>query len=76
MVVEYIDGHRDRVVEGRKVGVKPICAVLNHAGVQIAPSTYSATKNRVPSVRAVRDAELSKEIACPWAGRGLKVVED
>lgn len=62
MVVAYIDAHRDRVVEGRKLGVEPICAVLKEAGVQIAPSTYYAAKNRVPSARAVRDAELIEEI--------------
>lgn len=62
MVVEYIDAHRDRVVEGRKLGVEPICAVLKEAGVQIAPSTYYAAKNRVPSARAVRDAGLIEEI--------------
>lgn len=62
MVVEYIDAHRDRVVEGRRLGVEPICAVLKEAGVQIAPSTYYAAKQRVPSARAVRDAELIEEI--------------
>ena len=62
MVVEYIDAHRDRLVEGRKLGVEPICRVLVDAGVQIAPSTYYATKNRAPSARAVRDAELVEEI--------------
>ena len=30
--------------------------------MQIAPSTYYATKNRVPSARELRDAELSEEI--------------
>ncbi len=25
MVVDYIDTHRDRIVEGRALGVKPIC---------------------------------------------------
>ncbi|MGN6130525.1 MAG: IS3 family transposase [Nocardioidaceae bacterium] len=30
--------------------------------MQIAPSTYYAAKNRRPSARAVRDAELSEEI--------------
>jgi putative transposase len=62
VVVDYIDHHRDRVVEGRPLGVEPICAVLREAGVQVAPSTYYATKNRVPSARAVRDAQLSEEI--------------
>ncbi len=46
VVVEYIDAHRDRVVEGRRLGVEPICAVLKDAGVQIAPSTYYAAKTR------------------------------
>ena len=62
MVVDYIDTHRDRIVEGRELGVEPICAVLREAGVQIAPSTYYATKNRTPSAREQRDAELTKEI--------------
>jgi transposase InsO family protein len=62
VVVEYVDAHRDRVVEGRRLGVEPICAVLTDAGVQIAPSTYYAAKNRAPCARAVRDAELSEEI--------------
>ena len=62
MVVDYIDTHRGHIVEGRRLGVEPICAVLRQAGVQIAPSTYYATKNRVPSARELRDAELSEEI--------------
>jgi len=61
-VIDYIDAHRDRVVEGRQLGVEPICAVLREAGVQIAPSTYYATKNHFPSAREQRDAELTKEI--------------
>ena len=55
----YLDAHRHDVVEGREVGVEPICAVLKDAGVQIAPSGYYATKTRPPSARAVRDAELA-----------------
>jgi putative transposase len=62
VVVDYIDTHRDRIVEGRKLGVEPICAVLRQAGVQIAPSTYYATKNHTPSTREQRDADLTKEI--------------
>lgn len=62
MAVAYIDAHKDRVVEGRRLGVEPICAVLKDAGVQIAPSTYYAHRHRQPSARAVRDAELVKEI--------------
>ena len=62
MVVDYIDAHRDRVVEGKRLGVEPICAVLKDAGVQIAPSSYYAAKARPPSARAVRDAELVEDI--------------
>ena len=62
MVIDYIDTHRDQIVEGRKLGVEPICAVLRQAGVQIAPSTYYATKNHTPSTREQRDADLTKEI--------------
>ena len=48
MVVDYIDTHRDRLVEGRELGVEPICAVLREAGVQIAPSTYYADQEPHP----------------------------
>ncbi len=58
----YIDAHRHDVVDGREVGVEPICAVLKRAGVQIAPSGYYATKTRKPSARAIRDVELVTEI--------------
>ena len=62
MVVDYIDTHRDHIVEGRPLGVEPICAVLRQAGVQIAPSTYYAAKHHTPSTRELRDGELTKEI--------------
>ncbi|NYI77111.1 IS3 family transposase [Nocardioides panzhihuensis] len=58
----YIDAHRHDVVDGREVGVEPICAVLKKAGVKIAPSSYYAAKSRPPSARAVRDAELVTDI--------------
>jgi len=61
-VVEYIDAHRDRIMEGRPLGVEPICEVLTESGVRIAPSTYYAARSRPPSARAVRDAELLSEI--------------
>jgi transposase InsO family protein len=61
VVVEYIDAHRDRIVEGRPLGVEPICEVLTESGVRIAPSTYYATRGQ-PSARAVRDAELVQGI--------------
>ncbi|WP_229738471.1 IS3 family transposase, partial [Isoptericola cucumis] len=50
-VVAYIDAHRHEVVEGRELGVEPICEVL-----QVAPSTYYAAKSRPPSARSVSDA--------------------
>ena len=50
------------MVDGREVGVEPICAVLNKAGVQVAPSGYYAARSRPPSARAVRDAELVEDI--------------
>ncbi len=53
----FIDAHR------RRFGVEPICAVLTEHGVGIAPSTYYAAKNRSPSQRAVRDAQLRPMIA-------------
>jgi len=62
VVVDYIDVHRGRVVEGTKLGVEPICVVLREAGVQIAPSTYYAAKTRPASARAIRDAELVEDI--------------
>jgi transposase InsO family protein len=59
VIVAYIDENRERVVEGRRLGVEPICEVLASADVQIAPSTYYAARSRPPSARAVRDAELA-----------------
>ena len=50
------------MVDGREVGVEPICAVLKKAGVQIAPSSYYAAKTKPPSARAIRDAELVTDI--------------
>jgi putative transposase len=55
-VVSYIDAYRERF------GVEPICRVLSHAGCQIAPSSYYATKSRPASARAVRDTQLAAQI--------------
>ncbi|WP_240496294.1 IS3 family transposase [Streptomyces torulosus] len=44
-------------------GVEPICRVLTRHGLKIATSTYDAAKNRTPSVRSVRDAELKTQIS-------------
>jgi len=62
VTVAYIDANKDRVVEGKKLGVEPIIEVLREADVEIAPSTYYAAKARTPSRRAVRDAELVEDI--------------
>ncbi|GAA0924623.1 IS3 family transposase [Pseudonocardia zijingensis] len=57
----FIDAHRDDVVEGKPLGVEPICRVL-----QVAPSTYYAAKTRPPSKRACRDAELTPQLVTLW----------
>jgi len=62
VTVAYIDENRERVVEGRRLGVEPIIETLCKAGIEIAPSTYYATKTRPLSARAVRDAELVTDI--------------
>jgi putative transposase len=49
------------VFDGRRLGVEPICAVL-----QVAPSTYYAARNRPPSRRARRDAELIPRLVELW----------
>jgi putative transposase len=59
--VAFIDAHRDDVVEGGQLGVELICRVL-----QVAPSTYYAAKNRVPSARACRDGELIPQLVALW----------
>ncbi|MGW0425470.1 IS3 family transposase [Streptomyces sp. NPDC003015] len=56
-LVAFIDAHR------QVFGVEPICRVLTIHGLKIATSTYYAAKNRTPSSRAVRDAELKMHIS-------------
>lgn len=56
-----IDQNKDDVLDGRRLGVDPICRVL-----QVASSTYYAAKNRAPSGRAQRDRELIPELAKLW----------
>jgi putative transposase len=51
----FIDEHRE------EYGVEPICALL-----PIAPSTYYAAKNRPPSARSRRDAELAEQVRRVW----------
>ena len=69
MTVAYIDENRERVVEGRRLGVEPIIETLCKAGIEIAPSTYYATKTRPLSARAVRDAELVTDIKVVHQGQ-------
>src|SRR5690606_4483464 len=57
----FIDANKDDVVDGRRLGVEPICMVL-----QVAPSTYYAARNRAPSARAQRDAELVPRLVKLW----------
>jgi putative transposase len=44
-------------------GVEPICTVLSRHGCKIAPSTYYDARSRLPSERALRDAEILDLIA-------------
>ncbi|WP_235201320.1 IS3 family transposase [Microbacterium sp. CH12i] len=60
-VVAFIDANKNDVVEGRPLGVEPICALL-----QVAPSTYYAARDRAPSARAISDAVLTPELVTPW----------
>ncbi|WP_430754147.1 IS3 family transposase [Micrococcus luteus] len=60
-VVAFIDANKDDVVEGRPLGVEPICSLL-----QVAPSTYYAAKDRAPFARAVSDAALTPELVTLW----------
>lgn len=48
-------------MEGRRLGVEPICSVL-----QVAPSTYYAAKTRAPSARQVRDAAMRVVVRELW----------
>jgi putative transposase len=48
-------------VDGRRLGVELICSVL-----QVAPSTYYAARDRAPSRRAQRDAELIPGLVELW----------
>ncbi len=57
----FIDAHRDDVVEGKPLGVEPICRVL-----QVAPSSFYAAKTRPSSTRACRDAELIPQLVMLW----------
>ena len=57
----FIDENKDDVVDGRRLGVEPICDVL-----QVASSSYYAAQDRPPSPRARRDAELVPKLMEIW----------
>jgi putative transposase len=66
--VRFIAEHKDRTDGGLRWGVESICAVLAEHGCPIAPSTYYDAVDRLPSTRALRDADLKLEIARVHAG--------
>ncbi len=57
----FIEANKDDVVDGRRLGVEPICRVL-----QVASSTYYAARSRPASRRAQRDAELLPRLVALW----------
>ncbi len=57
----FIDQNKDDVADGRRLGVEPICEVL-----QVALSSYYAARGRPPSQRARRDAELTPRLTEIW----------
>lgn len=61
--MEFIDAYRD------EFGVEPICRVLSEHGCGIAPSTFYDARSRLPSRRALRDAEIVQLITQARANR-------
>ncbi len=59
--IRFIEENKDEVVDGRRLGVEPICEVL-----QVAPSSYYAVRGRPTSARACRDAELTPQLTKIW----------
>jgi putative transposase len=59
--VAFIEANKDDVVDGRRLGVEPICRVL-----QVASSTFYAARSRPPSQRAQRDAGLMPRLVELW----------
>lgn len=55
MMVSYIDDNRE------EFGVEPICDTL-----QFAPSTYYATRSRLPSARQIRDGLMMPILLALW----------
>ena len=66
MIVDYIDGYRDRF------GVEPICAVLAEHGVPIAPSTFWARTAHLFTDAEWDDAHMANTVLDVWrANRSL-----
>ena len=64
MIVDCVREHAGRRDPGGlRWGVEPICTVLTEHGLPIAPSTYYAQVNKLPTAREYRDALLINEIA-------------
>jgi putative transposase len=57
----FIDQNKDDVVDGRRLGVEPICSVL-----QVAASSYYAARSRPLSARERRDGELTPQLVGLW----------
>ena len=60
-IAVFIDANKDEVVDGRRLGVEPICRTL-----QVAPSSYYAARSRLPSARERRDEELTPRLVGLW----------
>jgi putative transposase len=68
LIVSYIDsvaGHRHE--GGLRWGVESICDQLTELGAKIAPATYYEHRDRPPTAREVRDADLKPKVARAYA---------
>ena len=57
----FVDANKDDVVEGRKLGVEPLCRVL-----QVVLSAYYSARHRAPPARTLSDGVLSGELYSLW----------
>ena len=60
-MIRFIDEHKDRRSGQLRWGIEPIAAVLGSPRRRITPP-----RQRPPSARAVRDAELRPQILRVW----------
>jgi putative transposase len=60
-MTRFIEENKDAVVEGRRLGVEPICETL-----QVAQSTYYAARARPCAAREQRDRELTPRLEKLW----------